>query len=201
MSFRQWFSKSQANEKSGADAANASPNNALPRLSPDDLADAAPLTDPEHFGSQPLTPFNKERIVAYFIKEGYKFSYDDDCDIVGVWDGHPFWFLFLNTDYNFFQVRGRWQREVSHASRSMMLHAMNDWNRDRIWPKAYIREDEDGTVNLVFGETSFDFSDGVTDLQLHYSIDYALQTSLQFFSHLSAMMPPENAEEIREDDD
>ena len=48
--------------------------------------------------------------------------------------------------------------------RADVLLALNDWNRDRIWPKAYLRA-EDGRA-AVYAEVSVDLTDGVTDDQI-----------------------------------
>lgn len=191
MKFRDWFSKNEPHNSTGPTPEKKSLRNPIA----DDLAPKTARIDDSHFGTDQVTPFSKERVVSYFIEEGYKFSHDDEGDIVGIWDGHPFWFLFLGKSSDFFQVRGTWNRKVTHANRNFMMHVMNDWNRDRIWPKGYIKEDPDGTESSVYAETSFDFGEGVTPKQLNYSIDYALHTALQLFTHLNAVLPPENDEQ------
>lgn len=190
MSIRDWFNKATNKDASTSQTSG----NIISGARAEDFAPTAPKINASHFGTEPASKFTKERVVSYFLSEGYKFSHDEDGDLLGIWDGHPFWFLFLSPNSDFLQVRGSWHRKVSHQNRHLMMHTMNDWNRDRIWPKAYIREDSDGTENSIYSETTFDFSEGVSDLQLHYSIDYALQTALQFFTHLNGVLPPENGE-------
>jgi hypothetical protein len=68
--------------------------------------------------------------------------------------------------------------------------ALNDWNRDRIWPKAYVREEE-GQLAL-YSEVSSDLEVGATDQQLAQLIACGLGTGVQMFSALDAVLPQED---------
>jgi hypothetical protein len=193
MSLRDWLSK--ATNKQQASAEQPSDSETAPEdVSVDTFAVKSKTIDPAHFGEEPISEFSRSRVVSYLADEGYKFSFDDDGDIVGVWDGSPFWFLFMGPEGGFFQVRGRWHRSVGHANRTLALQSVNDWNRDRIWPKGFVREEPDGTANSIYGESTFDFTDGITDKQLHYAINYALQCTLQMFEHMGTLIAPETGE-------
>lgn len=162
---------------------------------PEQFSHSVTLEDPTHFGVEPVTEFGRDRVVSYLVGKDLKFTLDDEGDIIGIWDGNPFWFLFLGPGGAFFQLRGRWHRKVSHQNRTLAMQALNDWNREKLWPKAFIREDDDGLQNSVFGETTFDFSEGVTDKQLHYTIEYSLQCTLQLFEHLTSVVSLDSSEE------
>ncbi|PJI94371.1 YbjN domain-containing protein [Luteimicrobium subarcticum] len=133
------------------------------------------------------TPVTTERIAAFLTRRGYRFRIDDDGDITGTWEGHRFWFLLLGPHGTLLQVRGRWARTVGGDERLGVLQAANDWNRDRIWPKVYLRE-EDGGLG-VYGEVSVDLEHGATDDQLGQVVSCGLGTGVQLFSALSALLP------------
>jgi hypothetical protein len=196
---RKWFTK-----RPGTDTTPAStPDVQVEELETDTIAvpsaednlRSIPRVDDSHFGTEFTAEFSRDRVIDYFIKRDLKFTIDDDGDVVGVWDGSPFWFLFMGPEGKFFQVRGRWHRKVAHHNRTFVMQMLNDWNREKLWPKAFIREDEDGLQNSIYGEATFDFSEGVTSKQLHYTLDYSLQCTLQLFEHLGSLVGPDSAQE------
>jgi hypothetical protein len=67
--------------------------------------------------------------------------------------------------------------------------AVNDWNRERIWPKVYVRE-EDGLLAL-YSEVSADLEQGVTDIQLAQLLACGLGTGVQMFTAIEAVLPGE----------
>jgi hypothetical protein len=134
------------------------------------------------------TPVTRDRIAAYLLSRGYRFLIDDDGDLTGTWDGSRFWFLLLGDNREILQVRGRWQRTLPTARRTAVLLAANDWNRERIWPKVYVRE-EDGELAL-YSEVSVDLEPGVTASQLAQLIACGLGTGVQMFTVLDTLLPP-----------
>jgi hypothetical protein len=120
------------------------------------------------------------RIGDHLTRRGYHFRVDDDGDITGTWDGHRVWFLL--------QVRGRWSTTLPLESRLVTLQAVNDWNRERIWPKVYVRE-EAGRLAL-YAEVSVDFEHGATDDQLAQTVSCGLGTAVQLFHAIGAQLPP-----------
>lgn len=133
------------------------------------------------------TPLTRGRVAAYLTRRGYRFLVDDDGDLTGTWDGSRFWFLLLGDRSEIVQIRGRWHRTLPAAQRSAMLLAANDWNRERIWPKVYMRE-EDGQLAL-YSEVSIDLENGVTDVQLAQLLACGLGTGVQTFTALDALLP------------
>ena len=136
---------------------------------------------------QLLEPLTSARIADELSRRGYRFTMDDDGDLTGTWDGHRFWFLLMGEDEEILQVRGRWNGAVPPRLRSAVLQAVNDWNRERLWPKAYVREEQRGLA--VYGEVSVDFEHGATDEQLAATIACGLVTGTQFFESLRALAP------------
>ncbi len=135
----------------------------------------------------PPSPLSVARIADYLRSCGYESVRDDDGDLTGVWNGHRFWFLVMGESEEILQVRGRWNRLVPVGDRGQALLTLNDWNRDRIWPKAYLRVEDGGLA--IYGEVSADLEHGVTDAQLAELVDCGLGTGVQFFGSLETLLP------------
>ncbi|WP_199423773.1 YbjN domain-containing protein [Actinotalea solisilvae] len=134
-------------------------------------------------------PLDSARVEAYLVGQGYHVQRDEDDDLTGTWDGDRFWFLLLGENHEVLQVRGRWHRTVPEERRAAALLAVNDWNRERIWPKAYVRSEE-GELAL-YGEVSVDLEHGVTDDQLAQLVACGLGTGVQLFAALGQLVPEE----------
>ncbi|ACZ30280.1 hypothetical protein Xcel_1249 [Xylanimonas cellulosilytica DSM 15894] len=130
-------------------------------------------------------PLSTQRIADDLARRGYRFRIDDDGDVTGTWDGHRFWFLLLGAGHEILQVRGRWAGDVPPHTRLAVLQAVNDWNRERIWPKVYAREE--GAGLSLYAEVSVDFEHGATDDQLAATVSCGLVTASQFFGSLGAL--------------
>lgn len=133
------------------------------------------------------TPLSRDRVAATLESEGYHVSRDEDGDVAGLWNSHRFWFIVLGERDEVLQIRGRAARTLPVERRAAALLVVNDWNRDRIWPKAYLRAEEDGLA--LYGETSTDLEHGVTDAQLLRLVDCGLSTAIQLFDAVEAGRP------------
>ena len=137
--------------------------------------------------AQETRPLTAERLAARLAALGYRVSADDDVDIGGVWGQDRFWFLRVGSAREILQVRGRWRRTLPLEQRADVLLALNDWNRDRIWPKAYLRTEDGRTA--VYAEVSVDLADGVTDDQIDAVIGRGLAAGGRLFGALAQQMP------------
>jgi hypothetical protein len=140
---------------------------------PDEQAGGSPA-----LGEEP-TPLTTERVAAELARRDYLFQTDDDGDLTGLWDGNRFWFILMGQDKEVLQVRGKWGQHLPPAAREAALHAINDWNRDRLWPKVYLRDEDEVAI---YTEVSVDFEPGATDAQLADTIACGLVTATQFFN-------------------
>jgi len=127
-------------------------------------------------------PITMDRIGVELNRHNYAFTKDDDGDLTGVWDDHQFWFILGGNDHEVLQIRGRWNGTLGSEERVSALLTVNDWNRDHIWPKVYVRDE--GEI-CIYAEVSIDFEYGVTDSQLRESIACGLVTAVQFFNSMS----------------
>lgn len=136
------------------------------------------------------SPLGSARVEAYLVGQGYHVQHDEDGDLTGTWDGDRFWFLLLGEDHEVLQIRGRWHRTVPEERRAAVLLAVNDWNRERIWPKAYVRSEDD--VLALYGEVSVDLEHGATDDQLAQLVACGLGTGVQLFAALGQLVPEQD---------
>ncbi|WP_024288748.1 YbjN domain-containing protein [Cellulomonas sp. KRMCY2] len=140
-------------------------------------------------GSEVPTPLDSGRVEAYLRGRGYRVQRDPDGDLTGTWDGDRFWFLLLGEQHEVLQVRGRWRRTLPQDRWGAALLTVNDWNRERLWPKAYLRAEEGQTA--LYGEMSVDLEHGVTDDQLAQLVACGLGTGVQLFAALGDLVPDE----------
>jgi len=139
-----------------------------------------------------LAPLSQQRVIDQLDAKNFTYSLDDDGDLGGIWDDHVFYFFLLGADREFLQVRGRWAREVGLDQVPALLAAVNAWNTDKLWPKAYVRVD--GTDVGVYAEHVVDYEHGLTDQQLELHMACGISTTLQLFEHLDELYPAAVAE-------
>jgi len=145
------------------------------------------FTKPESGAAGALEPLTHERLTALMDAREMNYGVDDDGDIGGFWDGHLFYFFRLGEHQEMFQVRGRWNRVVGVDQLPEIAALVNQWNADKIWPKAYVKAEGDEVG--VYGEHSVDYEYGLTDDQIYQHISCALGTTLRLFEHLDEHYP------------
>ncbi|WP_407342400.1 YbjN domain-containing protein [Pengzhenrongella phosphoraccumulans] len=151
------------------------------------FGNARPKSSPEIPPLEHTTPLTRDRIAAYLAARGYRYLIDEDGDLTGMWEGSRFWFLLLGEHHEIMQIRGRWHRTLPVKQRSSVLLAANDWNRERIWPKVYVREEDDELA--LYSEVSVDLEHGATTSQLGQLLACGLGTGVQMFTALDGLLP------------
>jgi len=140
-------------------------------------------------GSDDLpTPVTPARIAAWMTENDFSYFVDNDGDLGGLWRGRLFYFFLFGEHSEILQVRGQWHREVAIERLADVLDVCNEWNADRIWPKAYVRVRDNGRVHVV-AEVATDLEHGVTDAQLSQMLFCGLSTSNMFFDALDEHYP------------
>jgi hypothetical protein len=135
-----------------------------------------------------LEPLTRDRIVAWLEDSGFTYFIDSDGDVGGVWHGWMFYFLALGEHGEVLQVRGQWHRALTIERLEEVLEVCNEWNAERIWPKAYVRVRDDGTV-VVCADVTVDVEHGANDDQLDQLLQCGLTTGSMFFEHLDEVFP------------
>ncbi|MCI9887301.1 YbjN domain-containing protein [Micrococcales bacterium 31B] len=144
-----------------------------------------PLTPPEphRANDHALEALTQKRITHSLDSKGYRYQIDDDGDIGGNWDGRTVFFFQYGEQHEILQVRSCWNHTISLGYSELIQLFCNDWNRERIWPKVYAREEDDSTLG-VYAELSTDLEFGVSNEQLDNFIACALGSASQFYTAL-----------------
>ena len=146
-----------------------------------------------------LAPLTEDRVASTFDRRGEHYGRNDSGQIGGFWDGHLYFFYVLSDGLSALQVRSRWNRDLSLVHHGRVLELLNDWSRDKIWPKVYaVKDRADGAQGepdncSVFAEFAVNYPHGLTDEQLDEHIACSLGTIGQFFDYLDEQFPEEAA--------
>lgn len=134
------------------------------------------------------SPLSTDRLRAWFATQGYACFTDADGDVGGLWRGRLFYFFLFGEHHEILQVRGQWNREFSIERLGEVLDLCNEWNAERVWPKAYVRVRDDGMVHAVC-EVATDLEAGVTEDQLGQLLHCGLSSAAAFFDDLDERYP------------
>lgn len=134
------------------------------------------------------TPLSRERLCRWFTEHGYTYFVDNDGDVGGLWRGRLFYFFCFGERAEILQVRGQWNRELAIERLTEVLEVCNEWNAERLWPKAYARVRDDGMVHVVC-EVSTDLEHGATAAQLGQLLHCGVGASSTFFDMLDELYP------------
>ena len=153
---------------------------ARPRADDDELHDrVAELLARELGVAEPAADLPSDvtpaRIAAWMTNNQFSYFVDNDGDLGGLWRGRLFYFFLFGEKSEILQVRGQWHREVAIERLEEVLDVCNEWNADRIWPKAYVRVRDNGRVHVV-SEVATDLEHGATDAQLSQMLFCGLST-------------------------
>lgn len=133
-------------------------------------------------------PLSAERIRDWLRAKNYAWFIDLEGDTGGLWRGRLFYFFTLGEHGEILQVRGQWNRSFTIERLTEVLEICNDWNTDRVWPKAYLRVRDDGSVHAIC-EVATDLGAGVTDDQLSELLSIGLRSAAAFFDQLDERYP------------
>lgn len=134
------------------------------------------------------SPLTADRLVSWFARQGYSYFVDDDGDVGGLWRGRLFHFFLFGEHQEILQVRGQWNREFAIERLTDVLEICNEWNADKIWPKAYVRVRDDGMVHVTC-EVATDLEHGVSEPQLGQLLRCGLSAASVFFDTLDQLYP------------
>jgi hypothetical protein len=110
---------------------------------------------------------------------GLKHQIDDDGDLVVRWEKCSVYFFLYGERHEVLQARLYMNRRFSVEMRGPLALLLDEWNRTKLFPKAYTVLPDDGMAG-VCGEHCQDFEPGVTRAQLKYTIGMWIDTLLRF---------------------
>lgn len=104
---------------------------------------------------------------------------DADGDLTVRWDRFSIYFFHHGPDGGVLRARLHLNRRFEVELRPTLALVLDDWNRSRLFPKAYTVLPDDGLVG-VCAEQAFDFEGGIGREQLKYIVGTWLQNLQQF---------------------
>jgi hypothetical protein len=110
---------------------------------------------------------------------GLKHQIDDDGDLVVRWERCSVYFFYYGERHEVVQARLYMNRRFVVEMRGSLALVLDEWNRTKLFPKAYTVLPDDGMVG-VCAEHCHDFEAGATRAQLKYSIGMWIDTLLRF---------------------
>ncbi|MDW5323901.1 YbjN domain-containing protein [Plantactinospora sp. KLBMP9567] len=125
-----------------------------------------------------LRPLTDELLGTVLGGRGHTCYTDPDGDLVGSWDDNLVYFLRVGEAGEVLQVRTMAASRFSVDDVPVLYAFCNAWNRDRLWPKAFVQVNDDGSVR-VCGEVVTDLERGVTVRQLDQLLDCGISTGRQ----------------------
>ncbi|MGX6602622.1 YbjN domain-containing protein [Micromonosporaceae bacterium Da 78-11] len=119
-----------------------------------------------------------EMITAALDARGFNYFVDADGDVAGNFQGNLIYFFRIGEQKEMLQVRAMIQHIFGIEDVARLYEFCNSWNHDRLWPKAYVHVNDDGTVNVI-GEVLADWEKGVTVEQLDQVLICGIATGCQ----------------------
>jgi hypothetical protein len=110
---------------------------------------------------------------------GLKHGLDGDGDLVVRWEKCSVFFFCYGERKEVLQARMYLNRRFEVDARGALALLMDEWNRTKLFPKAYTVLPDDGMVGIC-GEQCHDFEAGVNRAQLKYTIGVWIDTLLRF---------------------
>lgn len=104
---------------------------------------------------------------------------DDDGDLTVRWENFSIYFFHYGQDEEVLQARLYLNRRFEVDLRPTLALVLDDWNRSKLFPKAYTVLPDDGLVGIC-AEQAFDFEGGITREQLKFTVGMWLQNLQQF---------------------
>jgi hypothetical protein len=123
----------------------------------------------------PTVPFVQQLLDEFGLKHGI----DDDGDLAVRWEKCSVYFFFYGDRKEVLQARLYLNRRFSADMRATLAVLLDEWNRTKLFPKAYTVLPDDGMVGMC-AEHCQDFEGGATRAQLKYTIGMWIDTLLRF---------------------
>ncbi len=120
------------------------------------------------------------KVLQKIVKEyGLKSVIDDDGDLTVRWEKFSVYFFHYGADDEVLQARLYLNRRFDVDLRPTLALVLDDWNRSKLFPKAYTVLPDDGLVGIC-AEQAFDFEGGTSREQLKFTVGIWLQNLQQF---------------------
>ena len=125
-----------------------------------------------------MLPTNRE-LQAILGEYQLRSMIDDDGDLAVRWENFSVYFFHYGQDEEVLQARLYLNRRFEVDLRATLALVLDDWNRSKLFPKAYTVLPDDGLVGIC-AEQAFDFEGGIAREQLKFTVGMWLQNLQQF---------------------
>ncbi|RZU74068.1 putative sensory transduction regulator [Micromonospora kangleipakensis] len=164
------------------------------------LADPVPLAaedDPDEWPADPATeraeppaeepaPLSLALVTAALDRRGDGYGVEPDGAVVGRWGEAVIRYRRLGQRGEILHARVVATRRLPAARRAEAYAFCNAWNHDRLLPKAYVHELDEGEL-LLAGDVSTDLEHGVAPVQLDVLIDATVATGVGYAAAVAAL--------------
>ena len=137
--------------------------------------DQPPIGRPEGPRVLPRTEVLQDILREYQLR----WVVDDDGDLAVRWESYSVYFFHYGQDEEVLQTRLYLNRRFEVELRPTLALVLDDWNRSKLFPKAYTVLPDDGLVGIC-AEQAFDFEGGISREQLKFTVGMWLQNLQQF---------------------
>ena len=127
-----------------------------------------------------------EMITAALDARGFNYFVDEDGDVAGNFQGNLIYFFRIGEQKEMLQIRAMMQHVFKVEDVPRLYEFCNTWNRDQLWPKAYVQVTDDGAV-VVVGEVSTDWERGITIEQLDQALICGIATGCKLGEALAEL--------------
>ncbi|MDO4242693.1 MAG: YbjN domain-containing protein [Actinomyces sp.] len=144
--------------------------------------------DQQPEATSPLTLERVEDVITRSL--GYEVQRhleDGRTSLVGLWGSYPFVFEIPEGHEGWLLIAGDWEEPAGPATRDELAAAINDWNRDKLFPTVTINDAPGGP--FVRATYLVDLAAGVTSDQLRLHVDTALFSCTQALSRIRPLLP------------
>ena len=131
----------------------------------------------------PTTPLLQQLLDEY----GLKHKIDADGDLTVRWEKCSIYFFHYGDKRDVLQARLYLNRRFPVETRPTLALALDDWNRTKLFPKAYTVLPDDGMVGIC-AEQCHDFGGGATRDQIHHAIGVWIESLLRFAEWVDEQM-------------
>ena len=140
----------------------------------------------QHLGARQLDPSGGTLVsptvalIEQLLDEfGLRHQIDEDGDLVVRWEKCSIYFFFYGDRREVLQARMYLNRRFNVDMRATLALLLDEWNRTKLFPKAFTILPDDGMVGIC-AEQCYDFEAGVTRAQLKYTVGMWVDTLLRF---------------------
>ncbi|MBC3843446.1 YbjN domain-containing protein [Streptacidiphilus sp. 4-A2] len=111
-------------------------------------------------GPPPVVVPDQELVKQLLTQMELKHAVDEEGDLLAPWEGFRVYYMFRGEQKELYAVRAFYDRAHPIESKAELMEALDEWNRETLWPKVYTHTHDDGVVRVI-GESQMVVGMGV----------------------------------------